>query len=48
MHLCEKVVEHMKNNKSPWQDELTAELYKKHVFWNDLKDLYYASLLMNI
>ena len=43
---CEKAVEHMKSNKSPGQDGLTAELYK--IFWNDLKDLYYASLLRSI
>ena len=46
MHECEKAVEHMKNNKSPGQDGLTAELYK--IFWNDLKDMYYASLLRSI
>ena len=39
-------VERMKNNKSPGQDGLTVELYK--VFWDDLKDLYYASLLKSI
>lgn len=43
---CEKAVEHMKSNKYAGQDGLTAELYK--IFWNDLKDLYYASLLRSI
>ena len=36
----------MKNNKSPGQDGLTAEFYK--VFWHDIKEIFYSSLLQSI
>lgn len=46
MRECETAIKCRKNNKSPGQDGLTAELYK--MFWNDLKDIYYASFLKSI
>lgn len=46
MRECETAIKCMKNNKSPGQDGLTAEFYK--MFWNDLKYIYYASLLKSI
>ena len=43
---CKLERENMKSNKSPGQDGLSAEFYK--VFWDDLKDIYYKSLLKYI
>ena len=46
MRECETAIKCRKNNKSPGQDGLTAEFY--NMFWNELKDIYYASFLKNI
>ena len=43
---CKMAVDNMKNNKSPGQDGIPVEFYK--VFWNDIKDIYYKSLLKSI
>ena len=43
---CRKAVSRMKNNKSPGQDGLPVEFYK--VFWNDVKEIYYESLVESI
>ena len=40
---CENAIKLMKNNKSPGLDGLPAEFYK--LFWNDIKDYFYESLL---
>ena len=43
---CENAIKLMKNNKSPGLDGLPAEFYK--LFWNDIKDYFYESLLKSI
>ena len=46
IHECKTAIDSMKNNKSPGQDGIPAEFYK--IFWNDIKDVYYMSLLKSI
>ena len=43
---CKEAISKMKNNKSPGQDGLTVEFYK--LFWHDIKEIFYASLLQSI
>jgi hypothetical protein len=43
---CKEAIKLMKNNKSPGQDGLPVEFYK--IFWNDIKEIYYASLIKSI
>jgi hypothetical protein len=43
---CKEAINKMKNNKSPGQDGLTVAFYK--LFWHDIKEMFYASLLQSI